>query len=60
MKIFQLMKFHTKLQRVSASTLRIRFDKIGGFIRICGCQFRHLVLFDHELFDKISNKVKPS
>ena len=33
--------------------LRIRFDKIDGFIRVCGREFRHLVLFDNGLFDKI-------
>ena len=34
-------------------SLRIRFDKIDGFIRVCGSEFRHLVLFDNGLFDKI-------
>ena len=33
--------------------LRFRFDKIDGFIRVCGSEFRHLVLFDNGLFDKI-------
>ena len=33
--------------------LRISFDKIDGFIRACGGEFRHLVLFDYALFDKI-------
>ena len=33
--------------------LRIRFDKIDGFIKVCGSEFRHLVLFDNGLFDKI-------
>ena len=45
------MKFHTKLQRVQ-KPLRIRFDKIDGFIRVCGGEFRYLVLFDYGLFDK--------
>ena len=36
----------------------IRFDKIHGFIRTCGNKFRNLVLFDHELFDKICGKIK--
>ena len=30
--------------------LQIRFDKIDGFIRVCGDEFRHLVLFDYELW----------
>ena len=38
--------------------MRIIFDKIDGFIRVCGSEFRHLVLFDNGLFDKICDKVK--
>ena len=38
--------------------LRIRFDKIDGFIRVRGGEFRYLVLFDHGLFDKIFDKIK--
>ena len=38
--------------------MRIRFDKIDGFIRVCGSEFRHLVLFDNGLFDKIFDKIK--
>ena len=33
--------------------LRISFDKIDGFIRARGGEFRHLVLLDYALFDKI-------
>ena len=36
--------------------LRIRFNKIDGFIRVCGSEFKHLVLFDNGLFDKICDK----
>ena len=39
-------------------SLRIRFDKIVGFIRVRGGEIRHLVLFDHGLFDKICDKIK--
>ena len=38
--------------------LWIRFDKIDQFIRVRGGEFRHLVLFDYGLFDKICNKIK--
>ena len=38
--------------------LCIRFDKRYGFIRIWGGGFRHLVLFDYGLFDKICDKIK--
>ena len=38
--------------------LRIRFDKIDGFIRVRGDEFRHLELLDYELFDKICDRIK--
>ena len=45
------MTFHTK-------PLRIRFDKIDGFIMVGGGEFKHLVSFDNGLFDKICGKTK--
>ena len=47
MKIFQLMKFHTKLQRDHCA-----LDSVN-FIRVWGSEFKHLVLFDNGMFDKI-------
>ena len=47
------MTFHTT---TGPKPLRIRFDKIDGFIRVCVDEFRHLVLFYNELFDKICDK----
>ena len=38
--------------------MRIRFDEVDGFIRARGDKFRHLVLFEHGLFDKICDKIK--
>ena len=38
--------------------LRIRFDKIDGFIRVRCDELRHLVLLDYELFDKTCDKIK--
>ena len=38
--------------------LRIRFNKIDGFIRVLGGVFRYLVLFDHGLFNKIWDAIK--
>ena len=38
--------------------LLVRFDKIDEFIRVRGGEFRHLVLFDYGLFDKICDKIK--
>ena len=43
---------------VGPKQLCIRFDKIDGFIRVHGCEFRHLVLFEPGLFDKICDKIK--
>ena len=31
---------------------------MDGFIKVRGGEFRHLVLFDYELFDKICDKMK--
>ena len=33
--------------------LCIRFDKIGGFAKDRGSEFRYLVLFEYGLFDKM-------
>ena len=38
--------------------LRIGFNKLDEFTRLCGSEFNHLVLFNNELFDKICDKVK--
>ena len=35
-----------------------RFDKIDEFTKVPGSKFEDSVLFDHGLFDKISNKIK--
>ena len=43
---------------VGPKTLGNRFDKLDGFIRVSGDKFRHLVLFDYEMFDKICDKIK--
>ena len=37
--------------------LRIRFDKIDGFIKILN-KIRYLVLFDYSYCDKICDKIK--
>ena len=37
---------------------RIRFDKIDRFIRVCGGEFRHLVLFGYGFFDEICDRIK--
>ena len=38
--------------------MRIKFDKIDGFIMVLDGKIKHLVLFDYGLLDKICDKVK--
>ena len=38
--------------------MHIRFDKVDGFIRVRGGEFKHLILFDYGLFDKICDTIK--
>ena len=57
MKLFQVMTFHTKLKRVQNHCV-LGSKKIDGFIRVRGDEFKHLVLFDYKLFDKICDKIK--
>ena len=38
--------------------MRIRFDKIDGFIMVLDGKIKHLVLFDYGLFGKICNEIK--
>ena len=42
----------------SPKPFHIRFNKINGFIRVRGGEFRHLVLFNYILFDKVCDKIK--
>ena len=58
-KIYENISVYEISYKTSTSLkpLRIRFDIINGFIRVCGGEFRYL-LFDHGLFDKICDKIK--
>ena len=56
MKYFSLWHFIQNFN--GPKPLRIRLNKIDGFIRVRGSEFGHLVLFDHGLFDKICAKIK--
>ena len=38
--------------------MRIRFDKIDGFIISLDGKIKHSILFDYELFNKICDKIK--
>ena len=42
---------------IGAKPLRIRFDRVDGFIRVYDGT-RYLVLFGHEKYNAISNKIK--
>ena len=42
---------------ISAKSLRIRFDKVDGFIRVYDGT-RHLVLFGAENYDSIYNRIR--
>ena len=50
------MKFHTKLLLWLNTIVRIRFNKIDGFIEIYD-GIRYLVLFSY-MYDEICNRVK--
>ena len=43
---------------VGPKPFRIKFDKLDGFIRVRGGEFRYLVIFDYGLFDKTCDKIK--
>ena len=43
---------------MGSKPLRIRFDKIDGFIIALDGKIKHLVLFDYGLLDKICDKIK--
>ena len=59
-KLYENISVYNISYKTSASPklLRIRFDKTDGFIRVCGDEFKHLVLFDYGLFDEICDKIK--
>ena len=63
--IFYLIKYENiSVYDISYKTsmgpepLRIRCDKIDGFIMVLESKIKHLVLFYYGLFDKICNKIK--
>ena len=38
--------------------LRIRFQKIDGYVGVLDVEIKHLVLLDYGLFDKICDRIK--
>ena len=59
-KFYQNISFHNILYKTPTDPrpLRIRFDKIDGFIISLDGKIKHLILFDYGLFSKICDKVK--
>ena len=57
MKI-SFMVFHTKLQQTQNHCVLGLIKQTDGFITVRGGEFRHVVLFDYRLFDKICDKIK--
>ena len=59
-KIYEMISVYEISYKTSTGrkSLHIRFDKIDGFIRVRGSEFKHLVLFDNGSFDKICDKIK--
>ena len=56
MKYFSL--WHFIKTSTGSKPLRIKLDKIDGFVRVRCSEYRYLVSFGHGLFDKISEKIK--
>ena len=56
MKIFQFDI--SEKTSMGQKTLHIKINKMDGFAKINGEEFRHLVLFYNGLFDKICDKIK--
>ena len=56
MKIFQ--SDISEKTSMGQKTLHIKINKMDGFAKINGEEFRHLVLFYNGLFDKICDKIK--
>ena len=52
------MVFHTKLQQTQNHCVLGLIKQTDGFITVRGGEFRHVVLFDYRLFDKICDKIK--
>ena len=55
MKIFHNISYKTP---TSPKPLRIRFDKINGFIISLDGKIKHLILFNYGYFNKICDKIK--
>ena len=59
-RLYEIISVYNILYKIPTGpkSLRIRFDKIDGFIISLDGEIKHLILFDYRLFNQIFNKVK--
>ena len=59
-RLYEIISVYNILFKIPTGpkSLRIRFDKIDGFIISLDGEIKHLILFDYRLFNQIFNKVK--
>ena len=58
-KLYKHISFNiSQKTTIAPKPLRIRFDKIDGFITSVDGKIKHLILFDYGLFSKICEKIK--
>ena len=59
-KLYEKISVYNILYKIPTvpKPLRIRFDKIDGFILSFDCKIKHLILFDYGLFNKICDNIK--
>ena len=58
-KLYENISVYEILYKISMGPkpLRIRFDKVDGFIMVLDGKIKHFVLLDYELFDKLCDKI---
>ena len=58
-KLYEIISVYDISYKIATgpNPMRIRFDKIDGFIRVRGDEFRYSVLFDCRLFDNIYDTI---
>ena len=57
-KLYENISVYDFSYKTGPKSLRIRFNKIDRFIRVCGGEFKNLVLLNYGLFNKIFDKIK--
>ena len=59
-RLYEIISVYNILYKIPTGpkSLRIRFDKIDGFIISLDGEIKHLILFDYRLFNQIFNKIK--